>query len=129
MFKGQDTDKVLSHLDSLNIEFVAVPANMTHFFQPLDLTVNKSAKQFMKNEFITYYSNTVREGLEKATPLEDIEVDFRLTTMKPLHAQWLVKMFFHITKRHANNTQRLGEGWHSRTARWHYCDPTRRPFR
>ena len=27
------------------IEQVEVPANMTHFFQPLDLTVNKEAKK------------------------------------------------------------------------------------
>lgn len=43
------------------IDFVVVTANMTHFFQPLDLTVNKSAKQFMKNEFITYYSDACRQ--------------------------------------------------------------------
>jgi hypothetical protein len=44
VLKGQVTEKVLKKLDSLLIEFVAVPSNMTHFFQPLDLTVNKSAK-------------------------------------------------------------------------------------
>ena len=40
VFKGQKTNKVLSKLATLNIEVVSVPANMTHFFQPLDLTVN-----------------------------------------------------------------------------------------
>lgn len=40
VFKGQMTDAVKSKLTSLSIELVAVPANMTHFFQPLDLTVN-----------------------------------------------------------------------------------------
>ena len=39
-FKGQMTDKVKSLLSTLSIELVPVPANMTHFFQPLDLTVN-----------------------------------------------------------------------------------------
>ena len=44
VFRGQMTDKVKRMLDSLNIECSYVPANMTHFFQPLDLTVNRSAK-------------------------------------------------------------------------------------
>lgn len=44
VFKGQVTRTVLDKLKSLDCEFVAVPANMTHFFQPLDLTVNRSAK-------------------------------------------------------------------------------------
>ena len=47
VLRGQVTDKVLDKLKLLNCEFVAVPANMVHFFQPLDLTVNRSAKLFM----------------------------------------------------------------------------------
>ena len=37
VFKGQVTAKVLEKLQSINSEFVPVPTNMTHFFQPLDL--------------------------------------------------------------------------------------------
>ncbi len=44
-FKGQTTDTVNSTLESLDVVCVPVPANMTHFFQPLDLTVNGSAKK------------------------------------------------------------------------------------
>ena len=78
-----------------------VPANMTHFFQPLDLTVNGIGKQFMKEEFITYYSDVVeKQQLESGTELQDIEVDFRLSVLKPLHAQWLVNMYnFFFTER------------------------------
>ena len=35
VFKGQVTEKVLEKLKSLDCEFVAVPANMTHFSNPL----------------------------------------------------------------------------------------------
>ena len=48
VFKGQMTDAVKSKLTSLSIELVAVPANMTHFFQPLDLTVNGAAKKLAR---------------------------------------------------------------------------------
>ena len=44
VFRGHITDHVAQILGSLNIKVVKVPANMTHFSQPLDLTVNRSAK-------------------------------------------------------------------------------------
>ena len=100
VFRGQMTDEVKQKLCSLHIECVYVPANMTHFFQPLDLTVNGSGKQLMKKEFITYYSDAVKQQLESGTKLEDVEVDFRLSVLKPLHAQWLVNMYnFFSTER------------------------------
>ena len=49
------TDTVKSKLISLSIEQVTVTANMTHFFQPLELTVNGVAKQLTRKEFINYY--------------------------------------------------------------------------
>lgn len=66
----------MEKLQSLNYEFVPVPANMT---QPLDLTVNGSAKNYMKKQFITYYSGAV--------------IFEKLATIKPLHAQWLYNFF------------------------------------
>lgn len=56
--KGQKTDKVVSKLSSMNVEAVSVPANMTHFFQPLDLTVNGEAKHFMKERFTKWYAES-----------------------------------------------------------------------
>ena len=70
VFKGQMTDKVKSTLESLCIDLVPVPANMTHFFQPLDLTVNKSAKNLTKREFVSYYSGVIKEGLDAGKALE-----------------------------------------------------------
>ena len=63
VFRGQMTEAVKAKLLSMSIELVAVPANMTHFFQPLDLTVNGAAKKFTRNEFVTYYSSTVQKEL------------------------------------------------------------------
>ena len=67
-FKGQLTDGVKKKLQSLSIEMVQVPANMTHFFQPLDLTVNRVAKQHTRTSFVKYYSDCVinNSNLEKA---------------------------------------------------------------
>ena len=108
-FKGQITDAVKEKLHLLSIEMVQVPANMTHFFQPLDLTVNQAAKQHMSKSFVTYYSDCVSKQLEAGKNLEDIEVDLRLTVVKPLHAQWLVDMYNYFTT--PQGKEIIHKGW------------------
>ena len=56
VFRGQTTDKVLKVLEDNDILATKVPPNMTHLFQPLDLTVNKVAKDFTKNKFSEWFS-------------------------------------------------------------------------
>ena len=109
VFKGQMTEQVKQKLKSLNIELVAVPSNMTHFFQPLDLTVNGVAKRYMRKQFITYYSNCVKHQLENGKRLEDVEVDFRLTSIKPLHAWWIVGMYNFLTSEKGSLV--IEKGW------------------
>ena len=82
---------------SLNIELIAVPANMTHFFQPSDLTVNGSTKKFMRKQFITYYSNEIKHQIDSGKAMDDIKVDLKLSKIKPLHAQWLISLCNHFT--------------------------------
>ena len=82
---------------------------MTHFFQPLDLTVNGAAKSFAKKEFITYYSDQVQQQVESGIDLEDVDVDLRLSVIKPLHAQWLVNMYNFFTE--PNGRKIVLKGW------------------
>ena len=51
VFHGQITKDVTTLLDEHKIFLVLVPSNMTHLFQPLDLTVNKHCKTFLKKIF------------------------------------------------------------------------------
>ena len=106
VFRGQKTQKVLS---SLNIEVVSVPANMTHFFQPLDLTVNGPAKKFCKDKFTTWYSADVQRQIESGTRLEDVEVDLRMSVLKPVHATWLVDLYNYLTS--TEGRVYIHEGW------------------
>ena len=41
-----------------------MPANVTHFFQPLNLTVNGEAKRFIKDKFTIWYSDEVKQQIE-----------------------------------------------------------------
>jgi len=85
VFKGQKTEKVLSKPASLNIVVVFIPANMTHFFQPLDLTVNGGARRFMKEKFTTRYSEEVQKQINpgNSDANSELNVNLRLTALKP----------------------------------------------
>ena len=94
-FKAQSTEKVMCELEKLNIKAVMVPKNMTHLLQPLDLTTNASVKKMEKRGFSAYFTSTITEALEK-DPNRDvatIEVDLKLSTLKPIHAKVLMSIY------------------------------------
>ena len=47
VFKGQCAEEVFKLLEDNNIECILVPVNCTDCLQPLDLSVNKPAKDFL----------------------------------------------------------------------------------
>ena len=87
VFRGQMTEEVLEKLKGNNIFLVRVPGNMTHIFQPLDLTVNGHFKQYMKEKFSTWYSDQISLALENGEKLENINISFKITVLKSLHAK------------------------------------------
>lgn len=89
VFKGQCTEEVCKLLGDNNILYTLVPANCTDQLQPLDLSVNKPAKDFMKRQFQNWYGEMICKQLE--VKVEE-EVDMRLSIMKPLSARWLIDM-------------------------------------
>lgn len=78
VFKGQCTESVFKILE-----------------ESLDLSVNKSAKDFMKSKFQEWYGGIICKQLEEE--IEE-EVDMRLSVMKPLTANWIID-FYHYMER------------------------------
>ena len=64
VFKGQKTERVQSLIADNNCISVFVPANMTNYFQPLDLTVNGHAKYGKRNgtKFNIKFFNHVQQA-------------------------------------------------------------------
>ena len=75
VFKGQMTNPVLKKLEEHNILHTRAPGNMTHLFQPLDLTFSGYFKQFMKRKFVEWYTNKVTRALDDGRNLESITID------------------------------------------------------
>ena len=91
-FKGQLTPQITALLEKHNIQSVLVPPGCTDRLQPLDVSVNKSAKSFLKKEFQTWYAEKITHQLQSCA-VEDLEpVDLSTSQMKCVGAQWLVKL-------------------------------------
>ena len=97
VFCGQMIEKVLQKLKRNKIFQVRVSASMTHIFHPLDLTVNSHFKQYMKEKFSTWYAEEISLALENGEKLKNINISFKITVLKSLHANWLVEFYNHIT--------------------------------
>ena len=93
VFGGQKTEEITSYLRENKIAYECVPNNMTANFQVLDLTVNKWVKGIMMNKFNKRSAETLRKELDAGKSLDEISVKFKLTTMKPLHAKWVIDVF------------------------------------
>ena len=93
VFKGQVTEKVNSVIEENNCVIVHVPNNMTDKFQPLDLTVNAQAKQFLKSKFECWYAEQISKQLDDRSNVYDIQVPLKLSVIKPIHAKWLLGLY------------------------------------
>ena len=62
VFTGQTTSPVDESYEENNICIVNLPANMTKYYQPLDLTINGYAKRFIKNKLISGMLNSLRNS-------------------------------------------------------------------
>ena len=58
-FKGQCTEKLLNLLHANNISVLLIPPNCMDRLQPLDVSVDKAAKEFLRNNFQKWYASSL----------------------------------------------------------------------
>ena len=86
-FKGQITESFFTLLDSHNIHVCWLPPNTTDHLQPMDISVNKPAKDHLRRQFNQCYSDQVLAQLEgeDVADLEALElrsIDLGMPAMK-----------------------------------------------
>ena len=96
-FRGQCTERVLHLLEANHFLKAVVPANCTDRLQPLDVSVNKAAKEFLRRQFQDWYSDQIvvqlRQDRESAVQPDDL----RMSVLKPLCAQWMISLYKYMT--------------------------------
>ena len=74
-----------------------------------DLTVNREAKKFMKDQFTSWYSAQIQSQLDSGVVLDDVDVDLRLSVLKPIHETWIVSMYNRCFS--SEGRQSIAKGW------------------
>ena len=64
-FKGQDNTEVAQLCCKNNYAFIIVTHNLTNKFQPLDITANKPAQNFIKDKYNMWYTEQVAKNSMK----------------------------------------------------------------
>ena len=111
-FKGQVTETIFGRLEEYNIHTCRLPANTTDQLQPMDLSVNKAAKDFLRDRFQKWYAEQITEQLEGENE-EDIEavelepIPLPISVVKEVEAKWMVEMFEYFQ----NNPQIIVNGF------------------
>ena len=95
-FKGQLTPAVFTLLEENDILVVKVPPNCTDRLQPMDLSVNKAVKDFLRRKFQVWYSKEVEKSYQPSAPGSFTPVDLRMSTLKPLGAEWLNNVYCYL---------------------------------
>ena len=100
VFKGEMTNPVKEISKRSNIILQKVPANLTYLFQPLDVQgrPNGYAKRFMKKKFTLWYADQVQRAIDgnQFKSMEEIDIDLKLSILRPLHVSWLIELFDHM---------------------------------
>ena len=102
-FKGQC---IFQKLDENSILYIIVPPNKTDKLQLLDPSVNKPAKDFVKERFQSWYAGIICKQLQDKIKEP---VDLRLSIMKPLAAQWIIEMYSYFQ----SHPDIIGNGFHA----------------
>ena len=90
VFRGQKTEYVLTVLKDNNILLVRVPANMTHIFQLLDLTVNGTFKLFTRKKFSKWCNRQILHALENGCEIMDAKTDAKLKLVSAIFNQTFI---------------------------------------
>ena len=92
-FKGQFTDGVRKALQEHNIHSVLIPAGYTGELQPMDISVNKVVKSFLRSKFSQWYSDELTKLFMED---DDDPVELSTPRMKCVSGQWLVQLYEYL---------------------------------
>lgn len=96
VFKGQTTDSVHLLLEENNILYVHVPNCCTDKLQPLDVSVNKAVKSFLREKFSIWYGGEVKKQLDSGRVPNEVVVDMKLSVVKEASAHWIEEAYGYI---------------------------------
>lgn len=84
------THEIMDILESNHIFCIFAPAQCTNHLQPVDVSINKAAKDHIRQQFQSSYTDQVRMKLDHSIEPENVKVDTKIAVIKTPSAKWLV---------------------------------------
>ena len=75
---------------------VHIPGKCTDRLQPLDLSVNKPAKDFLRQKFSSWYATQVQQQPSVGKSAMEGQVDMKLSVLKEVIAAWLAGLYDYL---------------------------------
>ena len=63
----------------------------------------------MRKKFVTWYAEEIKKQMDARVPAESIDVNLKLTSLKALHASWLIELYYVLTT--ADGRETVLNGW------------------
>ena len=92
-FSGQTTTSLLEKLEEKDIVVIMVPAGTTDWLQPLDVSTNKAAKDFLREKFRQWYAQEVEKQLQAGVAENAVKLNMGMAVMKEAGANWLTALY------------------------------------
>ena len=92
-FQGQCTDNIFALLADNHVLVAVVLANCTDRLQPLDVSDNKAAKEFLRSQFQEWYTEQICHQLQEGNESAPQPVDLRMSIVKPLGTKWMISLY------------------------------------
>ena len=67
------------------------------------------AKNFAKQRFSEWFTRQIEIGLKNDQELDNIQIDYKLSIVKPLYAKWLIDFYNLMSK--MEGTENIISGW------------------
>ena len=97
VYRAHQNEASLKLLADNSILVKFVPPNLTSLLQPNDQLINQQLKLKLQKEYSLYYTGEFLKQINLAAGLMKVQVESRLSAIKPLHAGWIVSAIEALT--------------------------------
>ena len=99
--------EVYDYMELENWCWKIVPEHCIDHCQPMDLSVNKMFKLYLRQQWTNWYGEQLMMQLKSGKDITKVKVDTTLTFLKPIHAQWVQTAFGKLK----DNKTAMKKGW------------------
>ena len=73
-----------------------VPPSCTDRLQPLDVSVNRATKHFIRGKFESWFADRIMAQQESGQDIQPVDLRLHVSVVKPIGAQWMINLYDYL---------------------------------